>query len=537
MSYKYSKLDARNRDWFASDNSRQSLMKIVLREGSLRSLKPCAVEFRYPFTAIAGKNGSGKSTLLAIAACAFHNSDSELPGFPGRKHDYYTFSDFFVQSAEEVTPEGITIAYHIRHDAWRESSHLPSGVGLGRQVRQKKRGGKWTEYSRRVHREVMFFGINRVVPHSERSGAVGHRATFRAIERNGWEDQVKAAVGQILGVSYDDFELKRALKHRLPVVRRRMGTYSGFNMGAGENALFDLLSYLYACPGSPLVVIDELELGLHEQAQKRLVEHLKQLCYDRKMQIVCTTHSPTILESLPPEGRLYVESNESETVVVPAVSALFAAGKLSGVNGLELDIFVEDEVAAALVAASLPVSARKRVTIRPIGSASAVVRQMAARYKEKRIANVVAILDGDQNSRSTVHNKVFASALEADPDVDSAKAWLEKNLFFLPGDTWPERWIVQRLLSEPGLTAICTELGTDVDTTRQELECSLQAEKHGELFYLADSFALEENSCRDACARIVARAYSAEFAVATAGVIAHLGHNTVEPSEKLGARV
>jgi len=510
-------------------------MKIVLREGSLRSLKPCAVEFRYPLTAIAGKNGSGKSTLLAIAACAFHNPKSKLPGFPGRKHDYYTFSDFFVQSAEEVAPEGIAIAYALRHDSWRETSHLPGGVGLGRQLRQKKKGGKWTEYNRRVNREVMFFGINRVVPHSERSGAVGHRATFRAIERGGWEDQVKAAVGQILGVSYDDFELKRALKHRLPVVRRRMGTYSGFNMGAGENALFDLLSYLYACPGSPLVVIDELELGLHEQAQKRLVEHLKQLCYDRKMQIICTTHSPTILDALPPEGRLYLESNESATVVVPAVSALFAAGKLSGVNGLELDIFVEDEVAAAIVAAALPVSARKRVTIRPIGSASAVVRQMAARYKEKRISNVVGILDGDQATRSATHIRTFASALESIPDVDSAKEWLKKQLFFLPGDAWPERWIVQRLLADPGLAAICAELGTDIDTTRQELECSLQAEKHGELFYLAESFALDENSCRDACARIVARTYPAELAAATAGVIAHLGHNTVEATEQLGA--
>ncbi|AXF19431.1 hypothetical protein CUJ89_02150 [Burkholderia pyrrocinia] len=535
MSYKYSRLDVRNREWFTTDNSRQSLIRIVLREGSIRSLKPCAVEFRYPLTAVSGKNGSGKSTMLAMAACAFHNLKSSLPGFPGRKHDYYTFSDFFVQSIDELTPEGVTIAYSIRHDKWKEATHLPGGIGLGRQVRQKKKGGKWTEYNRRVHREVMFFGINRVVPHSERSGAVGHRATFRVIERGGWEDEVRAAVGKILGVSYDDFQLKRALKHRLPVVRRRMGTYSGFNMGAGENALFDLLSYLYACPGSPLVLIDELELGLHEQAQKRLIEHLKQLCFDRKMQIICTTHSPTILDALPPEGRLYVESNENQTVVIPAISALFAAGKLSGVNGLELDIFVEDDVAAALVTAALPVSARKRVTIRPIGSAGAVVRQMAARYKEGRTSNVLAILDGDQSKRLAAHAKVFANALEAVTDVDTAKEWFESSLFFLPGDTWPERWMVEQLLTDVGLSTICSEFGTDIHTTREELESSLRAEKHGELFCLADSFALDENSCRDACARLVARVYGAELSATMAGVFAHLGHSTVEPAARLGA--
>lgn len=527
MSYKYSRLDIRNREWFTTDDSRQSLIRIVLREGSIRSLKPCVVEFRYPITAIAGRNGSGKSTLLALAACAFHNTDSNLPGFPGRKHDYYTFSDFFVQSAEEVAPEGITIAYAIRHDAWRESARLPDGVGLGQQMRQKKKGGKWTEYNRRVEREVMFFGINRVVPHSERSVAVGHRATFRAIERGGWEDEVKAAVGKILGVSYDDFQLRRALKHRLPVVRRRTGVYSGFNMGAGENALFDLLSYIYACPGSPLVIIDELELGLHEQAQKRLVEHLKQLCFDRKMQIICTTHSPTIVDALPPEGRLYIESNEGQTAVVPAVSALFAAGKLSGVNGLELDIFVEDEVASALITASLPVPERKRVTIRPIGSAGAVIRQMAARYKEGKTNNVLAILDGDQASRAAAHSKVFAGALEKDPNIASAKDWLSKHLFFLPGDTWPERWIVNRLLGDAGLEAISAEFGIDIDTTRQELESALHAEKHSELYQLSESFALEEKSCRDACARIVSRTYGDEMAATMAGVYGRLGHATV----------
>ncbi|MFM0173651.1 AAA family ATPase [Paraburkholderia sediminicola] len=527
MSYKYSRLDTKNREWFATDNSRQTLTKIAVREGSIRSLKPCEVEFRYPFSAIAGKNGSGKSTLLAIAACAFHSSKSHLPGFPGRKHDYYTFSDFLVQSAEEVAPEGITIDYSIRHNAWREAPHLPNGVGLGVQARQKKKGGKWTEYSRRVLREVMFFGINRVVPHSERSVAVGHRATFRTIERGGWEDEVKKAVGTILGVSYEDFQLKRALKHRLPVVRRRTGTYSGFNMGAGENALFELLSYLYACPGSPLVLIDELELGLHEQAQKRLVEHLKQLCFDRKMQIICTTHSPTVIGALPPEARLYVESGDSQTAVTPAVSPLFAAGKLGGVNGLELDIFVEDEVAAALIGAALPTSARKRVTILPIGSASAVIRQMAARYKERRTTNVLAILDGDQASRRASHSKVFGNALETSPDIDAAKEWLSQHVHFLPGENWPERWIVEQLLTDAGLATICAELDTDIDGTRSELEAALNAPKHAELFHLAESFALDEDSCRDACARMAARTSHCALAVTMSGVFSHLGHSTL----------
>ena len=110
MKYRYSHVDQRNLKWFANDVTRASLMKIELRRAQLRGLSPCNIHFQYPLTAIAGKNGSGKSTLLALAACAYHNRPD---GFclPGRKAPYYTMSDFFVQSAEEVAADGINILF------------------------------------------------------------------------------------------------------------------------------------------------------------------------------------------------------------------------------------------------------------------------------------------------------------------------------------------------------------------------------------------------------------------------------------------
>lgn len=105
-----------------------------------------------------------------------------------RKATYYTFSDFFIQHSSEISPVGIEINYSIAHNGWKKSSNLPSGVGLGMQKRFKKEAGKWNYYAGRVHRTVVFIGISRVVPHSERSQSRSYSKHFSEQAPLGWED-------------------------------------------------------------------------------------------------------------------------------------------------------------------------------------------------------------------------------------------------------------------------------------------------------------------------------------------------------------
>lgn len=46
-------------------------------------------------------------------------------------------------------------------------------------------------------------------------------------------------------------------------------------MGAGENALFEIFSILYSAEPGALIIVDEIELGLHAEAQVKLIERLK----------------------------------------------------------------------------------------------------------------------------------------------------------------------------------------------------------------------------------------------------------------------
>lgn len=147
MSYSESNLDRALMSWFKSDTSCASLHKIIL-SGKIRSLNDMSIDVDYPISAFAGKNGCGKTTILALAACAYHNHEKGFKLKPNKK-TYYTFSDFFIQTSEEVKPDGIVITYHFFYNNWK--GLVP---GIGRQRMIKRKGGKWTNYEKRVKKTL-----------------------------------------------------------------------------------------------------------------------------------------------------------------------------------------------------------------------------------------------------------------------------------------------------------------------------------------------------------------------------------------------
>jgi AAA15 family ATPase/GTPase len=84
-------------------------------------------------------------------------------------------------------------------------------------------------------------------------------------------------------------------------------------MGAGENALFEIFSTMYSCGERTLLVLDEIELGLHSKAQKLFIRKLKEVCKETCTQVICTTHSKEIFECLPDDARFFVESIGGKT--------------------------------------------------------------------------------------------------------------------------------------------------------------------------------------------------------------------------------
>ncbi len=150
-------------------------------------------------------------------------------------------------------------------------SHTSKKVGPGWQTRRKLKGGRWTNYDRRVPRTVVYLGIaTQIVPHAEKTVSKNYRSLFKVVQEQGWEEEVRGTIGRILGVQYETFENRQHADYRLPVVTQAKYTYSGFNMGAGGGCLFGMMSIIRECPDGSLILIDEIELGLHQEAQARL---------------------------------------------------------------------------------------------------------------------------------------------------------------------------------------------------------------------------------------------------------------------------
>ena len=506
MKYRESNQDKQLRNWFSKDYSRLLLRHITLETGELRGINNLDILFNFPITAIAGRNGSGKSTILALACCAYHNNSH---GFkhPKRKHTYYTFSDFFVQHTEEVPPQGIEIRYGIAHNKWRKTQSLPSGVGIGYQRRKKKKGGRWNDYAARVPRNVVFLGIERIVPHSERSQSRSYSKAFKDANPEGWENKVKDVVGAILGKSYDRFRRLEHSKYNLPMVQVGDVIYSGFNMGAGENALFDIFSTIYSCQDGSLLVIDEVELGLHAEAQRKFIEKLKDACLEKHAQVICTTHSCEIYDCLPNDARIFVESVNGRTRISESISSEFAFAKMGAQFGQELDVLVEDDVAKTVLLSALPSAIRSRITVKVIGSGSALSRQLAAAYVRGEKRPCLAVFDGDQKGKegdNLGHAKKMAENF-----LDDFDQWFRDRIGYLPGETWPEAWLVQKCTDS--LNTLAPLVAADIDSLADTLEYGLQAGKHNEFFEISKQLGLDRATCLNLFSNNVCREFNEEF--------------------------
>jgi hypothetical protein len=505
MKYHESKLDKDLRGWFLADMTKALLRRIFLTVGAFRGLNSLDINFTFPITAIAGKNGAGKSTILALAACAYH---SPIDGYklPKRSKAYYTFSDFFIQHSEEVSPQGIKIFYGIAHNNWSKKSTVTNGIGY--QLRKKIKDGKWNDYDTRVQRTVVFLGIERIVPHYERSQSRSYSKVFKETTKKGWEDKVMSAVGIILGKSYEEFRYLQHSKYTLPVVKSKGITYSGFNMGAGESALFEIFSTLYSAGSGALLVIDEIELGLHAEAQRKFVDQLKIACFEMRTQILCTTHSSEIFDRLPADARYFIETVGQKTRLTSGVSSQFAFSKMSAKKGLELTILVEDDVAEAILLAALPAQTRLRVSICIIGSAAALARQLAANYIRKDTKPILAVYDGDQQAKASDnygHARNMAEKVSED-----FESWYQARSCHLPGETWPESWLLSK--AKEVLPALSTTLGTTEDELTTAIEYGEQAGKHSEFYELGKQLGLEKSNCLMLFTTVICSIFALELA-------------------------
>ena len=449
------------KEWW--DNSTQfahpPLMGLRLEgDPGLRGIRNLDVQFNYPLTVISGKNGCGKTTVLSLAALGFHSPEGHFPvnarrrAKAGENRSYYTFKDFFFKGPADPDIAGVEID-------WR--------YGSDGSLKIRKQSDKWMHYERRPQRPVHYLGAIRSVPAIEQSVLRSH---FGASSKNrgsvSLSNKYRARLGEIMGKSYEEAEVMWTKRYYMRRVSAG-GFYSSFNMGAGEDALIDLLYFLQESPKGALVVVEEVELGLHPEALIRLAKHLQEIMLEKKLQVIVSTHSQHFIDSVPRQARLLLQRAHDNHLVTYEPTTRFAIGDLSGRSNPELHAYCEDNFASILVGRALTGGLRQRVRVLPTGkSESQLAAQGSFHLKSGIGQHMILIWDGDVTlTQAEAHLKRHDLTKEALNQQFKRVNWTR-----LPGDVSPEEWVIKQLDSEEGCTLLAAELGQDSASTRDLVE-------------------------------------------------------------------
>lgn len=339
------------------------------------------VDFGFPVVALVGENGSGKSTVLQAAAAVYKSKI---------KADERFASDFFPDTPfEKITAASIRFSY-------RE--------GMNSQVKTvRKPTDRWRGNPDRPERTVEYIDLSRIQPVGARVGYIKLLKTGVSERSHAAFDSGKLArLTHIVGKKYNGAGISVTsadARRNIPVMEISGARYSGFHQGVGEIAAAELLASEYK--KYSIVLIDEVETSLHPRAQRRLVRDLCEIARQMELQIIFTTHSPYVLAELPPEARVYLMDGVGGKTVVTGVSPEFAMTRMDEEQHPECDVYVEDPIAAALVAETVISTEREmlaRVKIIPYGSAS-VGMALGIMASQKRFPRPsIVYLDGDQEN-------------------------------------------------------------------------------------------------------------------------------------------
>ncbi|MBI3350804.1 MAG: ATP-binding protein [Burkholderiales bacterium] len=168
---------------------------------------------------------------------------------------------------------------------------------------------------------------------------------------------------------------------------------------SGEFFLVNLYRRLQS--GTRLIFIDEIDISLDAAAQARLVEELRTLCTRFSVNVVFTSHSLALMQTLRAGELLYLETVGDQSLLEER-SFSYVKSVMFGFHGWDRYILVEDEEAKQIVQhliAKHCTPAFYSHHIIEVGGAGQVVSLLQRNRAQRFLAPaeaVIAILDGDQ---------------------------------------------------------------------------------------------------------------------------------------------
>lgn len=446
----------------------------------LKNLRDFEVDFKeVGLTGILGPNGCGKSTLLHALACVYQPND-------GQDSINYKFSQFFTPTNHSPwTGSHFTMLHDFRDNADFQIDVI---------TQYSKQSDRWApKYKRRPKRYVSFIGIRTCVPAIELETQFS-RITFNTTPLTDNQSlQLLELGGVVMNRNYSSMQNHLSTKQKTYLGLTHAGVdYSSLNMGAGEQRIFQIIGEVIKCPNYGLVLIDEIDLLMHEGSLNRLLPVLDNLSMDKNLQIVFTTHNHSILDNPDIEFR-HIQQTPQKTICHSNTNteALF---RLTGQQVKPYEIFSEDILSRFLIkqiAHELGIA--RQVKIVEYGAAFNCFTAAAGAVLNQipNLENMLFVLDGDvyrsEEEKQNQINKVLTGNM-GNVQENRNLALSKIKQFIIPEDINPERFYRNTIVEIP-----------DEDLNQKQLELKqilvdLENPPNDHLFIteLAERIGLEE---------------------------------------------
>ena len=363
------------------DNSKIVFPKLFVKEmhiSKLKGLYNLDLVFDKNLVAIMGVNGAGKSTILHALACINNRYE---------KGEEYKFNYFFTPTTDTTWKDSCftVVTYDENEKKTSEKTFM----------KNKKR---WINYADRPKKDIYYLGVSTCIPEIE----IEKTKSFINYISN--QDNGKNAknivndASYILNKDYTELLLNETSKKKYMGVSTQEGvSYSSLSMGAGEQRVIKILQMMYSAHQYSMLLIDELDLLLHADAFRKLVEKISDIASKKNMQIIFTTHSMEMTELTKFADIRYIEKKPGKYVVYNSIKPDLLYG-LSGKKIKKYIIYVEDTLAEAIVRKiAKEVNMLRHISIIPFGSIENGFTVAAGMVLGGgNVSNILVVTDGDK---------------------------------------------------------------------------------------------------------------------------------------------
>lgn len=428
-----------------------------IRIRNLRGIRDLRIRFDYPVSVLAGPNGCGKSTVLFACACAYR-----VPGRGPWEFAPATLFPHFAGGGSSALSDPLDrteLEFYYLHDAERLSMVWRRNKSWTRSF-MGRRGGRQPQrplYLRRFSGPV----------HSKSDRRAGH-ARIAASDMTQLPPELLIFAHRILPLRYRRLSLLRMPTRDLlfaaidgPGDLR----YSEFHMSSGERTILRMSKDLSELTDA-LVLIDEVETGLHPHTQQQVMLELQRLALRQRLQVIVASHSAVVLNSVPPDARIVLDREQwpGDVRRLPAYRDVVQRA-LYGQSTDRLSILCQDDVAEGLIVGVLD-AIGDGLGLRPddfdIGRNAGpgdLPTQVRTLGQCGMLSEFVFVLDGSSRN------------LEARLAGVAEEFGRRIRPLFLPGDGPPEAWVWQRLSRDtPSYASAFGLAADDLRTLLRNLE-------------------------------------------------------------------